>query len=266
MKASGAFTVPTSMSVITNPCGTWRPATGEPASHQVSRNSTHPGRNGTPPRRTAPHRPSRSSGRHPQLRRPRQRNRPTAVAQAKVATKRCWHAGGVHRHGSCNSLTRVTNTPPPTTGQWTPTHPPAPPRSRNWPLAAVASVAIAAVVLGAAALIVALTRRRTAVQPPPLERPPSRHTPQQKPPPRTKSYARCTNWQRGRSKSRQTATTRRSQTLPQSMVRDASADTEYDPGARARRAHRCTCTSRSIWPSYSLCDGARPSSVAVSSQ
>lgn len=47
---------------------------------------------------------------------------------------------------------------------------------------------------------------------------------------------------------------------------DASADTEYDPGARARRAHRCTCTSRSIWPSYSLCDGARPSSVAVSSQ
>lgn len=36
--------------------------------------------------------------------------------------------------------------------------PPAPPRSRNWPLAAVASVAIAAVVLGAAALIVALTR------------------------------------------------------------------------------------------------------------
>lgn len=52
----------------------------------------------------------------------------------------------------------MTNTPPPTTGQWTPTHPPAPPRSRNWPLAAVASVAIAAVVLGAAALIVALTR------------------------------------------------------------------------------------------------------------
>ncbi len=42
MKASGAFTVPTSMSVITNPCGTWRPATGEPASHQVSRNSDPP--------------------------------------------------------------------------------------------------------------------------------------------------------------------------------------------------------------------------------
>ncbi|CCK52035.1 Conserved protein of unknown function [Mycobacterium canettii CIPT 140060008] len=51
----------------------------------------------------------------------------------------------------------MTNTPPPTTGQWTPTHP-APAGSHNWPLAAVASVAIAAVVLGAAALIVALTR------------------------------------------------------------------------------------------------------------
>ncbi len=70
-----------------------------------------------------------------------------------MATKRCWHAGGVHRHDSCNSLTRVTNTPPPTTGQWTPTHPPAP-RSSIWQAAGLAI----ALVLGAAALIVALTR------------------------------------------------------------------------------------------------------------
>ncbi|REL42208.1 hypothetical protein DSI43_19360, partial [Mycobacterium tuberculosis] len=83
--------------------GDRRPASPHRTRYRGTR--THPGRNGTPPRRTAPHRPSRSSGRHPQLRRPRQRNRPTAVAQAKVATKRCWHAGGVHRHGSCNSLT-----------------------------------------------------------------------------------------------------------------------------------------------------------------
>ncbi len=112
-------------------------------------------------------------------RRPRQRNRPPTPQNHRDPPSRTDHlpqprhrhgsprldrqrrlltCSGVHRHGSCNSLTRVTNTPPPTTGQWTPTHPPAPPRSRNWPLAAVASVAIAAVVLGAAALIVALTR------------------------------------------------------------------------------------------------------------
>ncbi|CCK60178.1 Conserved protein of unknown function [Mycobacterium canettii CIPT 140070010] len=60
---------------------------------------------------------------------------------------------GVHRHGRCNSLTRVTSTPPPTTGQWTPTYPPAPPRSRNALAIAVASVAA---LLGAAALVVAL--------------------------------------------------------------------------------------------------------------
>ncbi len=42
MKASGAFTVPTSMSVITNPCGTWRPETAQPASHPQSTNSDPP--------------------------------------------------------------------------------------------------------------------------------------------------------------------------------------------------------------------------------
>ncbi|CCK60181.1 Conserved protein of unknown function [Mycobacterium canettii CIPT 140070010] len=56
----------------------------------------------------------------------------------------------------------MTNTPPPTTGQWTPTYPPAPAHSRNWPLATVASIAIVAVALGAAALIVALTRPTTS--------------------------------------------------------------------------------------------------------
>ncbi len=61
--------------------------------------------------------------------------------------------GGVHRHGSCNSLTRVTNTPPPTTGQWTPTYPPAPPRSRNGLAVALAA---GTALLGTAALIVAL--------------------------------------------------------------------------------------------------------------
>ncbi len=60
---------------------------------------------------------------------------------------------GVHRHGSCNSLTRVTNTPPPTTGQWTPTYPPAPPRSRNGLAVALAA---GTALLGTAALIVAL--------------------------------------------------------------------------------------------------------------
>ncbi|CCK64247.1 hypothetical protein [Mycobacterium canetti] len=47
----------------------------------------------------------------------------------------------------------MTNTPPPTTGQWTPTHPPAP-RSSIWQAVGLAI----ALVLGAAALIVALTR------------------------------------------------------------------------------------------------------------
>ncbi|WP_412768823.1 hypothetical protein [Mycobacterium canetti] len=68
--------------------------------------------------------------------------------------------GGVHRSGSCNSLTRVTSTPPPTTGQWTPTHPPAP-RSSVWQAVGLAI----ALVLGAAALIVALTRPTAASGP-----------------------------------------------------------------------------------------------------
>ncbi len=96
------------------------------------RTRTHPGRNGTPPRHTAPHRPSRSSGRHPQLRRPRQRNRPPTPQNHRDPPSRTDHlpqprhrhgsprldrqrrlltCSGVHRHGSCNSLTRVTNTP-----------------------------------------------------------------------------------------------------------------------------------------------------------
>ncbi|WP_163745481.1 hypothetical protein [Mycobacterium lacus] len=56
----------------------------------------------------------------------------------------------------------MTSTPPPTTGQWTPTYPTHPARSRTWPLVGVAGLAIVAVVLGAAALIVALTRPTTS--------------------------------------------------------------------------------------------------------
>ncbi|EFD17863.1 conserved hypothetical protein [Mycobacterium tuberculosis CPHL_A] len=64
------------------------------------RTRTHPGRNGTPPRHTAPHRPSRSSGRHPQLRRPRQRNRPPTPQNHRDPPSRTDHLPQPrHRHG-----------------------------------------------------------------------------------------------------------------------------------------------------------------------
>ncbi|CNW71955.1 Uncharacterised protein [Mycobacterium tuberculosis] len=198
--------------------GDRRPASPHRTRYRGTR--PHPGRNGTPPRHTAPHRPSRSSGRHPQLRRPRQRNRPPAVAQAKVATKRCWHAGGVHRHGSCNSLTRVTNTPP-THHRTMDTNPP--PSAAAFTQLAVGGGGQRRDCRGCAGCRSfnrgtdapdeqRSSHRRWNDRRADIHRSRNRRR-------APKAYARCTNWQRGRSKSRQTATTRRSQTLPQSMVR-----------------------------------------------
>ncbi|AGZ49199.1 hypothetical protein LAUMK7_03478 [Mycobacterium kansasii] len=65
---------------------------------------------------------------------------------------------GVRKRDSANNLTEVTTNQPPAP-QWTPRHPvQLAPRSRSWPLAALAGIGIVAIVLSAAALIVALTR------------------------------------------------------------------------------------------------------------
>lgn len=66
---------------------------------------------------------------------------------------------GVHAGVSRNSLTQVTTNHPPAE-QWTPPYPTYPPkRSRIWPVVALSGVAA---LLGAAALVVALTRPTTS--------------------------------------------------------------------------------------------------------